>query len=146
MSFNFSSSLFYISILLYIINSIQSIPTKDLGETKPCKIDNENKICEKDGYVGSKIIYEDEKVRIWDFTLAPGDTTSMHSHDSDYYFVAVKPTQLEVYGENGDRLFDFRAEGAMGFRVNGDYLEPINTNFPMAPSALKSNSLSPFSP
>jgi hypothetical protein len=78
--------------------------------------------CVIDGYVGSKIIFEDESVRIWNFTLAPGEMTSMHRHDCDYHFVAVTPTELEVWVENGDRAFSFRAEGTLGFKVVGDEL------------------------
>lgn len=54
----------------------------------------------------------------------------MHRHDFDYHFVAIKPTQLEVYGEDGSRLFDFRAEGVLGFKVAGDFLEPIGIELP----------------
>jgi hypothetical protein len=76
------------------------------------------------------LIYEDEAVRVWNFTLAPGAITSMHRHDYDYHFVAIKPTQLEVYGENGSRLFDFRAEGTLGFTIEGDYLKPRGIELP----------------
>ena len=43
--------------------------------------------------------------------------TSMHRHDLDYTFVVIKPSQLEVFGENGDRLFDFWAEGTKAFKI-----------------------------
>ena len=43
--------------------------------------------------------------------------TSMHRHDFDYTFVVIKPSQLEVFGENGDRLFDFWAEGTKAFQI-----------------------------
>jgi hypothetical protein len=97
------------------------------------------------------VIYDDANVRIWNFTLSPGEMTSMHSHDHDYYFVAIQPTQLEVWGEDGSRLFDFRAEGTLGknvwlclcivdivlmknhwagFRVEGDFLVPTNVELP----------------
>ena len=56
------------------------------------------------------------------FTLSPGEMTSMHRHDFDYHFVVLKPTQLEVWGENRERLFDFRAEGTIGFQLKGDFL------------------------
>jgi hypothetical protein len=79
------------------------------------------------------VIYEDHLVRIWNFTLAPGDSTSMHRHDFNYHFVAIAPTQLEVYGEDGSRLFDFRAEGALGFKIKGDFLEPIGVDLPPVP-------------
>jgi len=81
--------------------------------------------CDVDGYVGSYVILENESVRIWNFTLEPGEMTSMHRHDYDYSFVATKPSQLEVFGEDGTRLFDFWATET-SLRVNGDYLEPIS--------------------
>jgi hypothetical protein len=28
------------------------------------------------------------------------------------------PVCVQVYGENGDRLFDFRAEGTLGFKLD----------------------------
>eukprot|EP00658_Telonema_sp_P-2_P010274 TRINITY_DN13871_c0_g1_i4.p1 TRINITY_DN13871_c0_g1~~TRINITY_DN13871_c0_g1_i4.p1 ORF type:complete len:265 (+),score=53.31 TRINITY_DN13871_c0_g1_i4:245-1039(+) len=81
--------------------------------------------CEVDGYVGAHVIQEDEITRTWNFSLAPGAMTSMHRHDYDYSFVAVAPSQLEIYGEDGSRLFDFWATG-LSLRVEGDYLEPTN--------------------
>ena len=37
---------------------------------------------------------ENESQRIWNFTLEPGQMTSMHRHDFDYSFVAIKPSRL----------------------------------------------------
>jgi hypothetical protein len=37
--------------------------------------------CLVDDYVGSNVIFEDNSVRIWNFTLAKGAMTSMHRHD-----------------------------------------------------------------
>ena len=58
-----------------------------------CFIDQK---CTVDGYVGSYVMIENESQRIWNFTLEPGEMTSMHRHDFDYSFVAIKPSQLEV--------------------------------------------------
>ena len=41
----------------------------------------------------------------------------MHRHDFDYTFVVIKPSHLEVFGEDGKRLFDFWAEGTKAFRI-----------------------------
>ena len=56
--------------------------------------------------------------------------TSMHRHDLDYTFVVIQPSQLEVYGEDGQRLFDFWAEGTKAFRVEGELLEPLLGSLP----------------
>lgn len=79
-------------------------------------------ICEVDGFIGSKVIYEDAQVKVWNFTLAPGAMTSMHRHDCAYHFVAIQPTELEVYGASGVRLFSFQAQGTLGFSIQGDDL------------------------
>ena len=52
--------------------------------------------CIVDGYVGSYVMIENKSQRIWNFTLEPGEMTSMHRHDFDYSFIAIKPSQLEV--------------------------------------------------
>mmetsp|Transcript_96304 Transcript_96304/g.171090 ORF Transcript_96304/g.171090 Transcript_96304/m.171090 type:complete len:184 (-) Transcript_96304:59-610(-) len=80
--------------------------------------------CAIDPYVGSHVIYEDDFTRVWNFTLLPGEMTSMHRHDYDYTFLAVVPTRLAVWGSTGDYLFSFDAKGSLSFSVNGAYLEP----------------------
>lgn len=39
------------------------------------------------GNVGGRIILEDEKVRIWELTLEPGEASDLHRHDHDYYLL-----------------------------------------------------------
>ena len=41
----------------------------------------------------------------------------MHKHDFDYTFVVIQPSQLEVFGEDRSRLFDFWAAGTKAFRI-----------------------------
>ena len=117
--------------LCFLYFLVLAIPTEDLGDqAKPCAPGQD---CEMDGFVGSKVIFEDDMVRIWNFTLPPGGMTSLHRHDLDYHFTAIAPTQLEVYDEHGRPLFDFRAEGTMGFRVKGEFLEPTRGTLPPVP-------------
>ena len=86
--------------------------------------------CQVDGFVGSYLVHEDANQRVWNFTLEPGQMTSMHRHDFDYTFVVIRPSQLEVFGEDGSRLFDFWAEGTKAFRVEGDLLVPMIESLP----------------
>jgi len=57
---------------------IAGIATEELGDTKQCACDKTGEKCEVDGYVGSDVIYEDDYVRVWNFTLDPGEMISMH--------------------------------------------------------------------
>ena len=37
------------------------------------------------GGVGGQILFEDERVRIWELILEPGEASDLHRHDHDYY-------------------------------------------------------------
>lgn len=39
------------------------------------------------GGVGGRILLEDEKVRIWELILEPGEASALHKHEHDYYLV-----------------------------------------------------------
>jgi beta-alanine degradation protein BauB len=41
------------------------------------------------GDVGTKLLYEDDRVRIWEIKLQPGEETPPHRHDNDYYIITV---------------------------------------------------------
>ena len=109
-----------LSFLLILFMS-QRLDAMDRTGPAPCTPDSAAS-CTVDHYIGSEVIFEDQFVRIWNFTLAPGQMTSMHRHMCNYYFVAVTSTELEVYLENGERSFSFHATGTLGFRIEGDNL------------------------
>ena len=37
--------------------------------------------------VGTKILFENERVRVWDLALAPGESLAKHIHRTDYFFI-----------------------------------------------------------
>lgn len=39
------------------------------------------------GGVGGRVLFEDDRVRIWDLVLEPGEASDLHRHDHDYYLV-----------------------------------------------------------
>lgn len=42
------------------------------------------------GKVGSRIILEDDTVRIWELILEPGEASDLHRHDLDYYLIILE--------------------------------------------------------
>lgn len=128
-----ASSVFFLVLLaVFIAICFCHGSFEPVGDMHPCSMDKGEKSCVVDSYIGTKVIYEDEQVRVWNFTLAPGEMTSMHRHDNDYHFVVIQPTQLQVWGEDGSILFDFRAEGTLGFNVVGEFLVPASEQVKMA--------------
>ena len=39
--------------------------------------------------VGTRLMFENEQVRVWDLALAPGESLNKHIHRHDYFFVVV---------------------------------------------------------
>jgi redox-sensitive bicupin YhaK (pirin superfamily) len=39
------------------------------------------------GGVGTRVLFEDDKVRIWEMRLEPGEASDLHHHEHDYYLV-----------------------------------------------------------
>ena len=37
--------------------------------------------------VGTRIMFENERVRVWDLALAPGESLEKHIHRLDYFFI-----------------------------------------------------------
>ncbi|MEM9176784.1 MAG: hypothetical protein AAGC67_16295 [Myxococcota bacterium] len=39
------------------------------------------------GNVGGTVLFEDERVRIWELILEPGEASDLHRHEHDYYLI-----------------------------------------------------------
>ena len=67
------------------------------------------------GDIATKLLMENDRVRIWEMRLAPGERSALHRHEHDYVMIQVA----------GDRMAaDFEPDsggpwGGMG-RVEGD--------------------------
>ena len=44
--------------------------------------------------VGTKVLFEDETVRIWEIALEPGEAVQWHVHYQDYTYVYVTEDNL----------------------------------------------------
>lgn len=54
--------------------------------------------------VGSRVVFEDDVVRIWEIVLEPGESIGWHHHKLDYTAVVI--TGSEVERPNGDGTTD----------------------------------------
>ena len=39
--------------------------------------------------IGTRLLFENDRVRVWDLALAPGESTGMHRHENDYLYVVI---------------------------------------------------------
>ena len=51
------------------------------------------------GGIGTKVIYEDDSVRVWRLALAPGEESPIHRHELDHLLVQVSGDRIAVIPE-----------------------------------------------
>ena len=70
--------------------------------------------------VGTELLFENDRVRVWHMVLGPGESSEMHRHEYDYLFVHLTRTRLESRSPGSDdvRVFDSE-DGFVSFSVVG---------------------------
>jgi hypothetical protein len=51
------------------------------------------------GPVGTEVVFENERVRIWNLHLEPGERSAVHRHDHDYVLVLVSGDRIAAEPE-----------------------------------------------
>ena len=41
------------------------------------------------GDVGTRLLFENDRVRVWEMSLAPGERSALHRHENDYLMVQL---------------------------------------------------------
>lgn len=59
------------------------------------------------GGVGGRILLEDERVRIWELILEPGEASDLHKHEHDYYLVIFEGDEVAGVTPKGSGIDSF---------------------------------------
>ena len=51
------------------------------------------------GPIGTNVVYEDERVRVWRLKLAPGQDSAVHRHDLDHLLIQIAGDRIAVLPE-----------------------------------------------
>jgi hypothetical protein len=51
------------------------------------------------GDVATKLLFENERVRVWEMRLGPGEEGAVHRHDLDYVLVQIEGDRMAVVPE-----------------------------------------------
>ena len=55
------------------------------------------------GNVGTRLLFDNERVRIWEMDLAPGARSDVHRHDVDYILVQLEGDRIAAMPEPDTR-------------------------------------------
>ncbi len=87
--------------------------------------------------VGSKKVFENDRVIVWEMTLEPGESTGQHTHENDYFFQVISGSTLETIDGNDVSLgkFDFETGSTHFLNLEGDELVYGDIRVPAAHEA-----------
>ncbi len=70
--------------------------------------------------IGTELLFENDRLRVWDMTLAPGEASEVHKHVQDYLFVYATPgNNLEVREEGREPWRRSFEDGYVQYTVVG---------------------------
>jgi len=86
--------------------------------------------------VGTRKVFEDDRVIVWHLDLQPGEHGDRHTHKLDYVVKVISGSTLEVAGPDGEVLDTVILEsgGAVAFRVQGDLILADRPGYPAVPA------------
>ena len=78
--------------------------------------------------VGTEKIFENDKVAVWNFELAPGEETPLHTHERSYMWYAISGAPLQIFDENGNDLgtLEVPTGGIFSLKVENGEIEVLS--------------------
>lgn len=71
------------------------------------------------GPIGSRIVYENDLVRVWEVLLEPGEEQGMHQHTLPYVVVAIEHAMNQITSIDGTVRLTEEAPGHIVFQEPG---------------------------
>lgn len=56
------------------------------------------------GQVGDRVVFENERVRIWEMTLEPGKSSDFHEHTLDYFLCVIEGESIDADFDGGKSI------------------------------------------
>lgn len=53
--------------------------------------------------VGTKLLFENDRVRVWDLQLPPGESTGLHRHSTDFLYIVIGDGDFQTGFADGTR-------------------------------------------
>jgi beta-alanine degradation protein BauB len=78
--------------------------------------------------VGSEKVFENDKVIVWNFELAPGEETPVHTHELSYMWYAIEGAPLHIFDKDGADLgiFEVPTGAVYSLKCADGYLEVLS--------------------
>jgi mannose-6-phosphate isomerase-like protein (cupin superfamily) len=78
------------------------------------------------GQVADRVMFENERVRIWEMTLEPGEASDFHEHTLDYLLCIIEGESIDADFEGGKSIRIPVKPGTTIFVPNGNREVAVN--------------------
>lgn len=51
--------------------------------------------------IGTELLFENERIRVWQMILEPGEESHLHRHVHDYVYVYTTPSHISAFYDDG---------------------------------------------
>ena len=74
--------------------------------------------------VGTRKIFENDKIIVWELELSPGEQLPLHTHHLDYLFYVISGSTIEVIDADGNltHILQPKDRDTLSLRVEGEQL------------------------
>ena len=79
------------------------------------------------GQVGTRVLMENDRVRVWELALAPGESSDWHLHENDYITVAVEGEGLRLEFGDGKSSWEPQEPGKLQWHGEHAVHRVVNT-------------------
>jgi hypothetical protein len=69
--------------------------------------------------VGTRLLFENDRVRVWEMRLAPGESSERHMHENDYLFVQTTAAELTLFPDDHEPETSEARAGGVEYREVG---------------------------
>ena len=86
--------------------------------------------------VGTRLLFENEAVRVWDFALQPGESLERHVHETDYLFIVTEGGALRITEPDDPSAFrdvHYETDLVRYVPVSGSKVDNRHTNIGTTP-------------
>lgn len=84
--------------------SMKEKPAARVDAAWPQSVRQEFEQNQMNGCVGTRLLSEDGRVRVWDIRLKPGERVGFHRHVLDYFWTAVTPGRARSHQADGTTI------------------------------------------
>ena len=78
------------------------------------------------GNVATRLLFENERVKVWEMDLAPGQSSDMHHHGLDYLLYILEGTSIDADRPDGESLRFAVEPGRLFFVPRGGTERAVN--------------------